>query len=113
SLEAAALWLEQTGCSLPLALDPQRKLYRTFGLGSSYAKVIQFDLMLRYSEFPVANRDFPDIAPRLLEDIYQMGGNFLLDDAGKVLLSHPCKTTVDRPSASDVVKVADAADALA
>lgn len=108
SLEAAAVWLEQTGCSLQVVLDPQRKLYRTFGLGSSFSKVMNFGCLLQYSEFRAADRDFPDVAPRLLEDIYQMGGDFLLDGSGKLLLSHPCKTSLDRPSVSDIVKAADA-----
>lgn len=39
-----------------------------------------------------------------------MGGDFLLDDAGTVLLSHPSKSPLDRPSVSDILKVAEEAD---
>ncbi|CAG5928457.1 unnamed protein product, partial [Menidia menidia] len=42
-----------------------------FGLGSSYAKVMRFGCLLQYSEYVAAGRDFPDVPPRLLEDIYQ------------------------------------------
>uniref|UniRef100_A0A3P9I8B4 Selenoprotein L n=1 Tax=Oryzias latipes TaxID=8090 RepID=A0A3P9I8B4_ORYLA len=107
SVEGAKLWLEQTGCSFQMLLDPQRKVYRSFGLGSSYSKVLKFDCLLKYSEYPTSNRDFPDIPPRLLEDLYQMGGDFLLDDTGKVLLSHPSKSPLDRPSVSDILKVVE------
>lgn len=39
-----------------------------------------------------------------------MGGNFVLDEAGKVLLSHPSKTPLDRPTVDDVLEAVDAAD---
>ncbi|KAF6735924.1 hypothetical protein FQA47_002491 [Oryzias melastigma] len=93
-----------------MLLDPQRKIYRSFGLGSSYSKVLKFDCLLKFSEYPRSSRDFPDIPSRLLEDLYQMGGDFLLDDAGTVLLSHPSKSPLDRPSVSDILKVAEEAD---
>ncbi|KAI3364491.1 hypothetical protein L3Q82_011272, partial [Scortum barcoo] len=109
SVEGARLWLEQTGCTYDMLLDPQRKIYRSFGLGSSYAKVMKFGCLLRYSEYEAAGRDFPDFPPRLLEDIYQLGGDFLLDAAGKVLLSHPSKNPLDRPSVTDILQAVEPA----
>lgn len=108
-VEGAKLWLEQTGCTFRMLLDPERKIYRSFGLGSSYAKVMKFSCLLQYSEYSLAQRDLPDVPPRLLEDIYQMGGDFLLDDTGKVLLSHPCKNPLDRPSLVGILQAADSA----
>ncbi|KAM7396018.1 hypothetical protein PAMA_007345 [Pampus argenteus] len=109
SVVGARLWLEQTGCTFDMLLDPQRKIYRSFGLGSSYAKVMKFSCLLQYGEYGAVDRDFPDIPPHLLEDIYQMGGDFVLDEAGKVLLSHPCLTPLDRPAVTDVLQAAEAA----
>lgn len=106
-VEGAQLWLEQTGCSFQMLLDPQRKIYRSFGLGSSYSRVMRFGCLLQYSEYEAVDREFPDIPPRLLEDIYQMGGDFLLDASGKVVLHHPCKTPLDRLSASLLLKAVD------
>ena len=40
---------------------------------------------------------------------FQMGGDFLLDGAGKVLLCHPCKTPFDRPTVNDILQAADRA----
>ncbi|TKS76180.1 hypothetical protein D9C73_009658 [Collichthys lucidus] len=107
SVEGARLWLEQTGSRFDIMLDPQRKIYRSFGLGSSYAKVMKFDCLLQYAEYGAVDRDFPDVPPHLLEDIYQMGGDFLLDDAGKVVLCHPCKNPLDRPTAKDILQAAN------
>ncbi|XP_067337428.1 selenoprotein L isoform X2 [Channa argus] len=109
SLEGAQLWLEQTGCSFEMLLDPQRKIYKSFGLGSSYAKVMKFVCLLQYSEYGAVDRDFPDIPFRLLEDIYQMGGDFLLDEAGKVVFSHPSKTPLDSPTVTGILQAVDAA----
>lgn len=53
-------------------LSPVPQIYRNFGLGSSYAKVMKFGCLLQYSEYGIANKDFPDVPPRLLEDIYQV-----------------------------------------
>uniref|UniRef100_A0A7N6AQV6 Selenoprotein P N-terminal domain-containing protein n=1 Tax=Anabas testudineus TaxID=64144 RepID=A0A7N6AQV6_ANATE len=71
-VEGAQLELEQTGCSFEMLLDPQRKIYKSFGLGSSYAKVMKFSCLLQFSEYAAVDRDFPDIPYRLLEDIYQV-----------------------------------------
>uniref|UniRef100_A0AAV2K7T2 Selenoprotein L n=1 Tax=Knipowitschia caucasica TaxID=637954 RepID=A0AAV2K7T2_KNICA len=106
-LEGAQIWLEQTGCTLPMLLDQQRSIYRSFGLVSSYSKVMRFGCLLSYSEFGAVDRDFPEIPPRLLEDLYQMGGDFLIDETGKVILSHASKTPLDRPSVEDILKAAD------
>uniref|UniRef100_A0A8D3CZL0 Selenoprotein L n=1 Tax=Scophthalmus maximus TaxID=52904 RepID=A0A8D3CZL0_SCOMX len=107
--EGARLWLEQTGCAFDMLLDPHRKIYRHFGLGSSCARVMRFGVLLQYSEYKAVDRDFPDVPPRLLEDIFQMGGDFLLSEEGTVLLSHICKNPMDRPTVGDVLQAADAA----
>ncbi|CAJ1077988.1 selenoprotein L [Xyrichtys novacula] len=103
-LEGAKLWMEQTGCAYDMLLDPQRKIYRSFGLGSSYAKVMKFRCLLQYSGYGAVGIDFPDVPPRLMEDLYQMGGDFLLDGTGKVLLSHPSKNPHDRPNVDKILQ---------
>lgn len=102
-VEGAKVWLEQTGCTFDMLLDPQRQIYKTFGLGRSYAKATKFDCMLRYSEFIILQRQFPDIPPQFMDDVYQLGGDFLLDEGGKVILSHPSKDPLDRPQIGDVL----------
>ncbi|CAL8392721.1 unnamed protein product [Gadus morhua 'NCC'] len=86
-----------------MLLDPQRTIYRAFGLGSSYAKVLKFDFLLQMAECKVAGRELPDVPHSLLGDIWQMGGDFLLDQEGKVLLSHPSQHPLDRPAMADLL----------
>lgn len=123
SLAGAQIWLEQTGCTFNMVLDPQKKVeilvfnefnsleldtfedgmfstwrkrifcvwvwslfrikhggllqvYRSFGLGSSYAHVMRFDCMLRYSEYEANDRNFPDFPSYLLGNIYQVDITF-------------------------------------
>ncbi|MEQ2216145.1 hypothetical protein XENOCAPTIV_011323, partial [Xenoophorus captivus] len=47
-------------------------VYRSLGLGSSFSKVLKFGCLMQFSEYSIANRDFPDVPHRLLEDIYQV-----------------------------------------
>ncbi|MED6294476.1 hypothetical protein CHARACLAT_021413 [Characodon lateralis] len=106
NVEGAQLWLEGTGCTFKMLMDSQRKVYRSLGLGSSFSKVLKFGCLMQFSEYSIANRDFPDVPHRLLEDIYQLGGDVLLDEMGKVLFSHPSKDPLDRPSLTDVLQAA-------
>eukprot|EP00064_Thunnus_orientalis_P019427 superscaffoldBa00004860_g19545 len=87
----------------------QLEVYRSFGLGSSYTKVMRFGCLLQYGEYGAVDRDFPDVPPHLLEDIYQMGGDFLLDEAGNVLLSHRPKNPLDRPTVQLILQAAEPA----
>lgn len=48
------------------------QVYRSFGLGSSYADVMRFDCLLRYSEYEANGRNFPDFPSRLQGNIYQV-----------------------------------------
>lgn len=74
---------------------------------SSFSQVMKFGCLLTYSEFGAVDRELPDVPPRLLEDLYQMGGDFLIEETGKVILSHPCKTPLDRPTVEDILKAAN------
>lgn len=102
-LEGAQLWLQQTGCTFDMVLDAQRQVYKAFGLGSSYAKVMKFDCMLQYSGFVACQRAFPDVPPKFIEDVYQLGGDYVLDEGGKVIFSHPSTRPTDRPKLEDLL----------
>lgn len=98
SLEGAEFWLTQTGYEFDMVFDPERKVYQAFSLGSSFAKVMKFSNMLRYSEYHVTKRSFPQVPPQFIEDLFQMGGDFVLDERGTVVFSYQCQSPVDRPS---------------
>lgn len=107
-IEGAQLWLQETGCTFNMLLDPQNKIYRSFGLGSSFSKVMKFDVLLKYSEYLANDRSLPHVPRHLEEDIFQMGGDFLLDEGGKVLLARPSKNPLERPTAKQLMEFMDA-----
>ncbi|KAE8286592.1 hypothetical protein D5F01_LYC14532 [Larimichthys crocea] len=103
SVEGARLWLEQTGSRFDIMLDPQRKIYRSFGLGSSYAKVMKFDCLLQYSEYGAVGRDFPDVPLTCWKISTRWEETFCWTKQGRSFC-HPCKNPLDRPTAKDILQ---------
>ncbi|XP_064859344.1 uncharacterized protein LOC135561558 [Oncorhynchus nerka] len=102
--EGALHWLAETGCQYDMVLDPHRKVYSVFGLRASLKKVLNFNNMLLYAEYVVANLEFPRGLPSIEDDMFQLGGDFVLDDQGRVLFSHCCDSPIDRPAVEDILK---------
>lgn len=96
--DGAAHWIKETGCAYDMLLDPQRQLYVAFSLGSSLWKVLNFRNMLFYGEHVAQDLEFPKALPSIQDDMFQLGGDFVLDDRGTVLFSHSCQSPIDRPS---------------
>ncbi|XP_063355846.1 prostamide/prostaglandin F synthase-like isoform X1 [Pelmatolapia mariae] len=101
--EGASHWVQQTGCQYDMLLDPSRKMYSAFGLGASLKKVLNFSNMLIYSEYVANDMEFPRELPWIQDDMFQLGGNFVLDEHGRVLFSHRCQSPIDRPSVEDIL----------
>lgn len=101
--EGASHWLQDTGCQYDMLLDPDRKMYAAFGLGASLKQVLNFNNMLLYAEYIMDNMEFPRGLPSIKEDMFQLGGDFVLDEHGRVLFSHCCQSPIDRPSVEDIL----------
>ncbi|CAB1331290.1 unnamed protein product, partial [Coregonus sp. 'balchen'] len=101
--EGALHWLAETGCQYDMLLDPHRKEYSAFGLGTSLKNVLNFNNMLLYAEYVVANLGFPRGLSSIEDNMFQLGGDFVLDDQGRVLFSHCCDSPIDRPAVEDML----------
>lgn len=101
--EGASHWLQETSCQFDMLLDADRKLYAAFGLGASLKKVLNFSNMLRYAEYVADNYEFPRGLASIQDDMFQLGGDFVLDEHGRVLFSHCCQSPIDRPSVEDIL----------
>ncbi|XP_047467038.1 selenoprotein L isoform X1 [Mugil cephalus] len=101
--EGASHWLQGTGCRYDMLLDADRKMYAAFGLGASLKKVLNFGNMLLYAEYVADNMEFPRNLPTIQDDMFQLGGDFVLDEHGKVLFSHCCQSPIDRPTVEDIL----------
>lgn len=96
--DGATHWIKETGCAYDMLLDPQRQLYVAFSLGSSLWKVLNFRNMLVYGEHVAQDLEFPKEQPSIQDDMFQLGGDFVLDEHGTVLFAHSCQSPIDRPS---------------
>uniref|UniRef100_A0A8C4X3D5 Alkyl hydroperoxide reductase subunit C/ Thiol specific antioxidant domain-containing protein n=1 Tax=Erpetoichthys calabaricus TaxID=27687 RepID=A0A8C4X3D5_ERPCA len=86
-----------------MLLDEDRKIYHTFGL-KRLTKVWSFSSLFLYAEYKASGRPFPHTPLGIQDDIYQFGGDFVLDEQGKVIYFHPSQSTADRPSTEDLLK---------
>lgn len=101
--EGASHWLEETGFQYDMLLDSDRQLYTAFGLGASLRKVLNFSNMLLYAEYVMDHMEFPRGLPSIKDDMFQLGGDFVLDEHGMVLFSHRCHSPIDRPTVDHIL----------
>ena len=91
--------------SFPIYADPERTAYHVFGLERlSWQRVFSLatlKLYLKLFRKGLKRQDYGE------SDIYQAGGDFLIDPNGKILFAHRSEEPADRPSVSTLLKVID------
>ena len=80
---------------------------------SIYLSILWFqtwciDSLTYYAEQKVSGRKLPSAFSNVIDDPNQMGGDFVLDNSGKVVLMHLSKTPRDRPTIPDLLKMVTA-----
>ena len=92
----AERYLEETGWPWPLLVDQDRRAYRDYGLiqGSRWA-VLGPHLWPGYLKL-IFSRAAKIETPH--DDIYQLGGNFVIDTEGHIVLAHRSRSPLDRPT---------------
>lgn len=101
----AKQWLGVTKCPFEMLCDPKRELYQAFGLGRSISKVWSTSSLTYYAEQKAAGRQLPQSFQDIEDDPHQMGGDFIIDKEGKILLLHCSKNPTDRPSVESLIQV--------
>lgn len=89
----ARAWLDRTRAPFWLLLDPQRSVYRAYGLPSSASSVYNLDVARRYARHVLAG-GWPG---RITADTTQLGGDVIVDDQGIVRFAHESRNPMDRP----------------
>ncbi len=88
-----------------LLADPQRKAYEAFSLKRlSWLQVFSLTTLKLYFKLLREGMRRGDYGK---DDIYQGGGDFLLDRAGNVLFSQRSQDPADRPSAEALLREID------
>ncbi|CAG0918250.1 unnamed protein product [Notodromas monacha] len=99
-------WKESVKTTLPIILDPHRILYSTFGLSRSFQKVFSHEAMSSYAKEILAGKHAIGNPKEIgyKPDYYMMGGDFLLNAAGKVLGSYPTTHSFDRVKITTILE---------
>jgi peroxiredoxin len=106
-VEPAKLVKYQERHRVPFAVlaDPQRAAYRAFELNRiSWFRVFSPATLKLYVELLREGMKREDYDG---QDIYQSGGDFLLDREGNILFAHRSRDPADRPSAKKLLQEID------
>ncbi len=94
-------WLKDTGVDFPLLVDEANELYDRYGLKHSFWKTWQPKVLLDYAKRLLKGQSIKQSSG----DLYQMGGNFIVDTDGIVRLAYRSDDPTDRPSVDDMLRV--------
>jgi len=98
--ERAERYAQEQNLSFPLLLDPERRVYRAYGL--EQGPLWRF-LMPRVVLGALRMMENGRRVQRPQEDPLQLGGDFVVDPAGLLALAHPCQDPADRPSPAAIM----------
>ena len=99
--EDGLIWRKTHPSQLPAYSDPQHTLYRQLGLRRTL-KILTIIAMCKYGERKIKGLDFPDIVYED-DDLWIMGGDFIVKNDGKVLYALHQTTYYERPPIHDLL----------
>lgn len=97
----ARAWLRETGAPFPLLIDPQRRVYRAYGLKRSILRVWSLKVLCHYLRLMRAGRRLRPIQG----DPHQLGGDVIVDTYAVVRLAHQSSDPTDRPPVETLLAV--------
>lgn len=98
---AGGQWLQDTRCQYSLLADEDRQLYRKFGLPRTIHEVWSLEMVKMYA---TKKAQRVKLVPMYEDDDpYQLGGDFIIDRSGRVIMAHPSTNPVDRPSVEKIL----------
>ena len=97
----ARLWLQEAGSPFPLLLDPQRSVYRAYGLQQSLLRSWNLRTIGFYARALLSGSAWRGIQG----DSSQLGGDFIVDVDGVIRLAYRSHYPTDRPSVRELLSV--------
>ena len=95
-------YIERLKLPFPVFSDESRKLYQAFELRrGSFFQVWNLRALKRYKELLSKGRKLQKPAEE--DDLYQLGGDFLLGKSGAIIYRYPSRGPEDRPSAEVIL----------
>jgi alkyl hydroperoxide reductase subunit AhpC len=101
STEAARAWLKETCPSFTMLLDPERKVYRAYGLKSSWIRTWNPIAAWDYIKLLLSGQRVRGIEA----DPHQLGGDFIVDSRGFLRLAYRSRVATDFPPVADLLAV--------
>ena len=87
----------------PVVSDPERKAYAAFALGKTrMLTFLRLDVLWHYLRLMF--RGWIPKSPQEGADLWQLGGDFVLDRAGCLVYAHPSGDAVDRPNSAELLE---------
>jgi peroxiredoxin len=106
SLHQAKRWIEDVCSPFEMLLDQKREAYRAYGLGRSLLRSWGLRTIWRYIQLLSSGRKWKGIQG----DSTQLGGDFIIDTNGMIMLSHRSSDPIDRPDIKEILKVLNSAN---
>ncbi len=95
------VWLQETQSPFPFLVDQELIAYRAYGLEHSAWRAWSLRNLLYYAKAKRQGRE--TLGNR--GDTHQLGGDFVVGGNGRLLLAHPSRDPVDRPSLDQLLQI--------
>ncbi|MEZ4590568.1 MAG: AhpC/TSA family protein [Chloroflexota bacterium] len=95
------VWLQETNSPFPFLVDQELHAYHAYGLKSSVVRAWSPRNLLYYAKAKMQGRE--TLGNR--GDTHQLGGDFVVGGNGRLLLAHPSRDPVDRPSLDQLLQI--------
>ena len=99
--EVLSLYLARQTWQVPVVSDPDRVAYRAFGLERTGWRTF-FQPKVLWGYFRGMLRGYGVKQPYAGEDVLQLGGDFVLDQLGRVVFAYPSANPTDRPAVAAI-----------
>jgi peroxiredoxin len=98
-----ARFIEREKIPFPVVTDPNREGYRHLGLGRvSFWHFLRPRIVLNFIKLLFKGEKIRRLTRT--EDVFQLGGDFLVDRNRRVLVAYPSRDATDRPSVETILK---------
>ncbi|MBI3821505.1 MAG: redoxin domain-containing protein [Planctomycetes bacterium] len=96
-----AAFLAESPQPFPVVADPERKTYQAFGIGSTNLRgFLRLGVIWHYLKLMFRGW-FPK-GPKGA-DVWQLGGDFVIDPTGRLRYAHASKDAADRPGNEELL----------
>lgn len=103
-----SMFLAERPQPFPVVADPERKAYDAFGIGSTNVRgFLRLGVIWHYLK--LIFRGWLPKGPAKDADVWQLGGDFVIDAAGRLRYAHPSSDSADRPSNDELLQALRAA----